>query len=54
MEASSEPIAGDGVADRQREEDEREGEHENVQHVEAPSDKRFSGVQWMALGEARP
>ena len=36
-EASSEPIAGDGVADRQREEDERDGEHDDVQHLLAPS-----------------
>src|SRR5262249_46641317 len=40
-EASSEPIAGDGEADRQREEDERDGEHDDVQHVDAPSDGRF-------------
>jgi hypothetical protein len=39
--ASSKPIAGDGVADRQREEDERDGEHDDVQHVDAPSDERF-------------
>src|SRR5262252_10803079 len=36
-EASSEPIAGDGVADRQREEDECDGEHDDVQHLLAPS-----------------
>ena len=36
-QASSEPIAGDGVADRQREEDERDGEHDDVQHLLAPS-----------------
>ena len=35
--ASVEPIAGDGVADRQREEDERDGEHDDVQHLLAPS-----------------
>ena len=36
--ASSEPIAGDGVADRQREEDEGDSEHDDVQHVDAPSE----------------
>ena len=40
-EASSEPITSDGVADRQHEEDERDGEHDDVQHVDAPSDGRF-------------
>ena len=41
-EASSEPIAGDGVADRQREEDECDGEHDDVQHVDAPSNEQYS------------
>ena len=48
MEASSEPIAGDGVADGQREEDERDGEHDDVQHVDAPSDGRFGACsRWV-------
>jgi hypothetical protein len=41
MMASSETIAGDGVADRQREESERGGHQDDVQHVGAPSDERF-------------
>jgi hypothetical protein len=32
MQASSETIAGDGVADRQREEDEGDGDHGDIQH----------------------
>jgi hypothetical protein len=32
MRASSEPIAGDRVADRKREEAERNGDHHEVQH----------------------
>jgi len=32
MAASSEPIAGDGVADRQREEAKAKGQHDEVQH----------------------
>jgi len=40
--ASSEPIASDGVANGQCEEDEGDGEHDDVQHVDAPSDERFS------------
>ena len=44
-EPPSEPIAGDGVADRQREEDEPDGEHDDVQHGDAPSDEQFGYVQ---------
>src|SRR6516164_812 len=32
MQASSETIAGDGVADRKREEDECDGDHGDIQH----------------------
>jgi hypothetical protein len=32
MFASSEPVAGDGVADRQREEGEADDEHEQIEH----------------------
>jgi hypothetical protein len=32
MQASSETIAGDGVADREREEDECDGDHGDIQH----------------------
>jgi len=32
MQASSETIAGDSVADRQREEDECDGDHGDIQH----------------------
>jgi hypothetical protein len=32
MQASSETIAGDGVANRQREEDECDGDHGDIQH----------------------
>jgi hypothetical protein len=32
MQASSETIAGDGVADREREDDERGGDHGDIQH----------------------
>jgi hypothetical protein len=45
MTASSETIAGDGVADRQREEDEPDREHDDVQHRNAPSDEQFGYVQ---------
>jgi len=38
MEASSESIAGDGVADRQREESKPDGEHDDVKHLDAPGD----------------
>ena len=41
-EASSEPIAGHCVADRQREEDDGGGHQDDVQHVNSPSDERFS------------
>ena len=48
MKASSETIAGNGVADRQREEDERDCEHDDVQHVDAPSDGRFGACsRWV-------
>jgi hypothetical protein len=33
MRASSEPIAGDRVADRQRKEAERNGDHHDIQHA---------------------
>ncbi len=36
MKASSEPVTGDGVADRKREEAERDGQHDEVQHFDAP------------------
>jgi hypothetical protein len=39
MIASSETIAGDGVADRQREEAERDGDQNDVNHGDAPSDE---------------
>jgi hypothetical protein len=42
MQASSETIAGDGVADRQREEGKPDGQHEDVQHMDAPSKAPFS------------
>jgi hypothetical protein len=32
MFASSEPVAGDGIADRQREEGEADDEHEQIEH----------------------
>jgi hypothetical protein len=49
MEASSEPIAGDRVADRQREEAEPHGQHDDVEHLDAPSDEQL-GVRnrWLA------
>jgi hypothetical protein len=40
MEASSESIAGDGVADRQREESEPDGQHDEVKHFDAPGGAR--------------
>jgi hypothetical protein len=36
MKASSEPVTGDGVADRKREEAERDGQHDEIQHFDAP------------------
>jgi hypothetical protein len=40
MDASSETIARDRVADRQREEAEGGGEQDDVKHEDAPSDER--------------
>jgi hypothetical protein len=37
MSASSEMIAGDRVADRQREEAERNGDHDHVEHQTLPA-----------------
>jgi hypothetical protein len=39
MTVSSQTIAGDGVTDRQREEAEADGQHDDVQHGDAPSDE---------------
>ena len=41
MQTSSETIAGDGVADRQREEDECDGDHGDIQHemILSPPDR---------------
>jgi hypothetical protein len=33
MKTSSEPVTGDGVAERNREEAERDGQHDEVQHL---------------------
>jgi len=38
MAASSKPIAGVGVANRQREKAEPEGQQDQVQHLDIPSD----------------
>jgi hypothetical protein len=43
MMASSQTVAGDRVTDRQREETERDGHQDDVQHVDAPSDEQCSG-----------
>lgn len=40
MKASSEPIAGEGVADRQREQAEPDGQHDDVKHLELPAARR--------------
>jgi hypothetical protein len=37
MKASSESIAGEGVADRQREQAEPDGQHDDVKHLELPA-----------------
>ena len=50
-EASSEPVAGDGVADRQREEAERDGQHDEVQHFDAPGRLAPCELAWC---DARP
>ena len=47
----SEPIAGIGVAHRQREEAEPDGEHYDVQHLHAPGDRRFPILQQTTVGE---
>lgn len=44
--ASSEPIAGDGVADRQREEAEPDGQHDEVKHLDVPCDSGCSGLRF--------
>jgi hypothetical protein len=50
MKASSEPIAGDGVADRQREEGEPDGEHDDVKHLDAPCpDSGCSGLRFLSF-----
>ena len=36
MAAPLKPVADDGVADRQREEDEAHGQHDEVEHVALP------------------
>jgi len=41
MTASSQTIAGDGVADRQREEADGGGHQDDVQHGDTPSDEKF-------------
>jgi hypothetical protein len=56
--ASSEPIAGDGVADRQREEAEPDGQHDEVKHLDVPCDSgcsglRFSGTFLMCINSGR-
>ena len=38
MAASSKPVAGERVADRQREKAEPEGQQDQVQHLDVPSD----------------
>ena len=52
MEASSETIAGDSVADRQREEAEGGGEQDDVKHGVLPA-MNGECVQRAILGEAR-
>src|SRR6185312_1319194 len=47
MKASSEPVTGDGVADRKREEAEPYGQHDEVQHFDAP------GASAVQLGVVR-
>jgi hypothetical protein len=51
MGSPSQPIAGDGVADRQREEEKRDGEQDDVQHGDAPGDG--SAVRRITLGTRR-
>src|SRR5262249_29683351 len=52
---SSEPIAGDGVADGQREEADGSGHQNDVQHVDAPSDEQFSGRSgWLVARYCAP
>jgi len=36
MRASSQPVASDGVSDREREEANANGEHDDIQHVDPP------------------
>jgi hypothetical protein len=45
MTASSQAIAGDGVADREREETEGGGHQDDVQHVDTPSDEELQCAQ---------
>jgi hypothetical protein len=42
MQASSETVAREDVAERQREEGERGGDQHDVQHGDAPSDEKFN------------
>ena len=52
MIVSSQPVAGVAIADRRREEDEAEGEHEEIQHRAAPlriHARRASGLRLPAL-----
>jgi hypothetical protein len=45
MMASSQTVAGDRVADRQREETEGGGHQDDVEHVGAPSDEELQCAQ---------
>ena len=44
MKASSEPVTGNGVADRKREEAEPYGQHDEIKHFDAPGSAVRLGV----------
>jgi hypothetical protein len=50
MAVSSQPFAGVGVADRESEEAEAEGQHQNVQHGIAPDCAAIKGASMCASG----
>jgi hypothetical protein len=51
MVRSSQTVTRDRVADRQREEAERGGHQDDVQHVDAPSNERLQRARYKACGE---
>jgi hypothetical protein len=52
MTLSSESVAGDGVAHRQGEKGEAEGQQDDVHHLHAPADGRFGAASRLFARDA--